>query len=72
MTVPLQKEGSALGAAICAGVGAGIFNDMQAGVDQLVTIEKEYLPQDTQVYEELYQNWMADYKKMYGANTLEE
>ena len=72
VTVPLQKEGSALGAAICAGVGAGIFNNMQAGVDQLVMIEKEYLPQDKQVYEALYQNWMADYKKMYGANTLKE
>ena len=72
VTVPLQKEGSALGAAICAGVGAGIFKHMQAGVDQLVTIENEYQPQDRQLYEELYLNWLVDYNKMYGKNTLKE
>ena len=72
VSVPLQKEGSALGAAICAGVGAGVFEDMHSGAKQLVSFENEFYPAESSVYEDLYQQWLSDYKKMYGENTLKE
>ena len=72
VTVPLHAEGSSLGAAICAGVGTGVFKSMQEGVDKLAVMEKSYRPQDGQIYEKLYQDWMSDYQKMYGERTLKE
>jgi len=72
VTVPLHKEGSSLGAAICAGVGAGKFRDMKDGVNQLVLMDKTFLPEDRQTYEQLYRMWMSEYSKMYGERTLKE
>ncbi len=72
VTVPLHKEGSSLGAAICAGVGAGKFSSMQEGVNKLVVMDKTYRPEEGQTYEKLYQDWMSDYQKMYGERTLKE
>jgi autoinducer 2 (AI-2) kinase len=72
VTVPLHQEGSSLGAAICAGVGAGKFRDMSDGVNQLVILDKTFLPEDRQTYEPLYQMWMSEYSKMYGEGTPKE
>lgn len=40
VVVPVYKEGTALGAAICAGVGAGAYSDFQQGVQALVKTER--------------------------------
>lgn len=73
ITVPVNKEASALGAAICAGVGAGFFADMAEGADSLVKWDQEVQPSaEENLYQELYQNWKEDYRKMYGEDTLLE
>jgi autoinducer 2 (AI-2) kinase len=65
MRVPAVKESTALGAAICAGVGAGVYRDTDEACERLVKIEKTYMPnrENGAVYGELYNKW----RKMYGA-----
>ena len=57
--VPVTVETSALGAAICAGTGAGVFDDLVAGSDALVRTGRELVPvpERAQAYEELFSNW---------------
>ena len=63
--VPVCKEGSGVGAAICAGIGAGLFKDFTEGVDALVHIDQTYEP-DPQIsakYKGLYRKWLKSYQK---------
>ena len=56
--VPATPEVSALGAAICAGVGAGVFPSIRVGADRLFSIAREHQPgADTVRYERLYNGW---------------
>jgi autoinducer 2 (AI-2) kinase len=56
--VPLAKEASALGAAICAGVGAGVFNDLAGGAGRVAAVSREHLPgADSEKYQRLYEGW---------------
>ncbi|RJP32851.1 MAG: hypothetical protein C4536_05460 [Actinobacteria bacterium] len=56
--VPSTPEVSALGAAICAGVGAGQFASIEEGADRLFSIAREHQPgADTTRYERLYSGW---------------
>jgi autoinducer 2 (AI-2) kinase len=52
-------ETSALGAAICAGVGAGIFRDLAEGAAKLVKVQRraEPDPERAATYERLYASW---------------
>lgn len=63
--VPKWRESTGVGAAICAGVGAGVFNDLEEGVSQIVkdeiTIEPD--PQFVNKYRSLYKKWMRSYQK---------
>ena len=61
--VPKVKEATALGAAICAGVGAGVYKDIESAALSLVAWDKEYTPIEGNVktYEELYKNWIKMY-----------
>lgn len=61
--VPKVKEATALGAAILAGVGVGIYQDAASAAAGMVQIEREYQPnpQNKAVYEQLYQNWRKVY-----------
>ncbi len=63
--VPKVKEATALGAAILAGVGVGIYPDAAAASAEMVQIEREYKPdpQNKAVYDELYDSW----RKVYSA-----
>lgn len=63
--VPKVKEATALGAAICAGVGANIYTDMKSAASSLVIWDKEYVPnpQNREVYDKLYETW----RQMYAA-----
>ena len=42
--VPIVRESTALGAAICAGVGAGVFKDFNHAISKVVKFEKTYYP----------------------------
>jgi autoinducer 2 (AI-2) kinase len=61
--VPAVKESTALGGAIYAGVGAGLFADPAATAARLVRIEREFTPVPAAVaaYEDLYHRWRALY-----------
>ncbi len=54
-------ETSALGAAICAGVGAGVFRDLAQGAEALARIARTCEPSSTRssLYAELYAGWDA-------------
>jgi len=61
--VPKIKEATALGAAILAGVGVGIYSDAGTAAKELVKWDKEYLPnkENTDVYNEMYGKWREVY-----------
>lgn len=63
--VPKVKEATALGAAILAGVGVGIYPDASAAAAKMVQIDKEFQPnpENKAVYDDLYQKW----RKVYAA-----
>jgi len=58
LAVTTLPEASVLGAAVCAGVGAGVFPDLAAGAALLAQVRR--LTPDagrTRVYQELYADW---------------
>lgn len=56
-----HPQASAYGAAICAGVGAGLYPDLQSGATELAKIEYECEPHPEQqrICQGLYQNWKS-------------
>lgn len=62
--VPKVKEATALGAAICAGVGAGLYPDIESASIKLVSWDKDYYPnpENQKKYNQLYKTW----KQMYA------
>lgn len=61
------KEGTALGAAICAGVGSGEFADFAQGIQSLSSSNSvDPNPQDIEFYKEAYQQWLRQAPAMYG------
>ncbi|HEV2033779.1 MAG TPA: FGGY-family carbohydrate kinase [Candidatus Dormibacteraeota bacterium] len=66
--VPREKESTALGAAMFAGVGAGLFPDVATAARQVVSFEKTLDP-DPEThgrYRELYEGWTRIYKAQLG------
>lgn len=59
--VPRWKEGSGVGTAICAGIGAGVYRNMDEGVAALVHMEREVEPVDSlrQQYAAVYASWIS-------------
>jgi xylulokinase len=59
-------DAAPLGAAICAGVGVGLFPDIPDGVRRMVRINKTYQPiaENVAVYEELYGVFCDIYEAM--------
>ena len=66
--ISASPESSAIGAAICAGVGAGVYPDLAAGVKSVGTSEhapsaghpsQEYIPDEAiaTIYQGLYADW---------------
>jgi autoinducer 2 (AI-2) kinase len=64
LKVPVVKESTALGAAICAGVGAGIWNSTGEGAARVAAFERTLEPEARAVaaYGELYQKWQEIYR----------
>jgi autoinducer 2 (AI-2) kinase len=63
--VPVVKESTALGAAICAGVGAGLFADPVETAARIVAIERtcEPDPDAAERYEILFDQWLDLYRR---------
>ena len=59
LIVPRLAEGSGLGAAICAGVGSGLFADFTEGTEALVKVRKEIQPDErlSRQYKTFYKRW---------------
>jgi autoinducer 2 (AI-2) kinase len=63
VAVPAVKEATALGAAILAGKGIGLYPDVREAARSLVQIEREFAPNkaNEDVYRRAYENWQAAY-----------
>lgn len=61
--IPKVKEATALGAAMAAGVGAGIYKDMQSAAKTLVSWEKSYVPnmQNKAIYDRQKEQFQQAY-----------
>lgn len=61
--IPVVKETAALGAAICAAVGTGLYGDLCEASRNMVTWESLHYPTSDerirQVYREKYEQWLA-------------
>ena len=66
--VPVVKEASALGAALLAGRGVGMFADITESAEKLVKIEREFTPnaENHGVYAAAYQSWQKAYDAHLG------
>jgi xylulokinase len=66
--VVVEGEASCVGAAICAGIGAGIYASWQEGVSDLVKQGIAYLPRPAmhERYRELFQEYKKVAQKLYG------
>jgi len=56
-----EPQATALGATICAGVGAGIFKDLIEGAGRLARIVHEHTPDEKgfKVYQRFYNDWSS-------------
>jgi len=61
--VPVVKEATALGAAIMAGKGIGLYASVKDAARSLVKIEKTFSPnkENREVYDKAYESWRAAY-----------
>ena len=66
--IPKVKEATALGTAIAAGVGAGVYKDIQSAAKTLVSWEKSYLPnmQSKAIYDEQKEKFEKAYAVQLG------
>jgi autoinducer 2 (AI-2) kinase len=64
--VPLVKESTALGAALCAGIGVGIYRDLAEVAASVVQIERTFEPEPEarRTYDERYLAWRALYPRI--------
>lgn len=61
--VPVEKESTALGAALCAGLGAGIYLDLATTAARVVRFERTFQPDPAAqaTYLELFESWREVY-----------
>lgn len=66
--VPVVKESTALGAAIYAGLGAGLYDGLPAVVDRLVRFERTFTPDPDarSAYVEHFERWARLYPRILG------
>ena len=66
--VPRVKESTALGAAMFAGVGAGVFPDVATAARKVVSFEKtvDPDPETHSRYRDLYEKWIQVYNAQLG------
>jgi len=63
--IPKVTEATALGAAMAAGVGAGIYENLQSAAIELVVWDKEYTPnmQNHEEYKKIKKKWQEIYNE---------
>lgn len=63
--VPVVKEATALGVAMAAGIGAGVYTSFEEAGKEIVKIEKSYLPdaENYEIYQGLKEKWLRVYSK---------
>jgi len=63
--IPVVKESTSLGCAICAGTGTGWYADLQSGSEGLARTERVLSPGSAnhRVYQELYKKWTKVYAR---------
>ena len=63
--VPVVKEATALGAAMAAGVGVGVYDSLLDAADKLVVWDREYLPnvENFEKYQKISTQWEEVYAK---------
>ena len=63
--VPAVKESTALGAAVYAGVGAGLLSSAVAAADEIVRFERTFAPDGgaSAAYAALYDQWLELYRR---------
>jgi autoinducer 2 (AI-2) kinase len=61
--VPKVREATALGAAMAAGVGAGIYESISTAAETLVEWDREYLPnlENFHAYNQIKEQWEEVY-----------
>ena len=61
-----KPEATALGTAICAAVGAGLFEDLPSASEAMVSITREIEPNDlwADTYDELFERYVATYPRL--------
>jgi autoinducer 2 (AI-2) kinase len=66
--LPEVKESTALGAAIYAGIGSGVYADLEEATARLVRFERTVEPNPTSVaaYDEHFARWSAVYPRILG------
>ncbi len=74
VNVPVQKEGSAMGAALCAAVGSQRMASFQEAAEKMIHLEATLEPEPDKVdrYEQLYQAWRPLLMEMHGASNMGE
>jgi len=60
---PTVTEAGALGAAVLAGVGTGVFDSVEQGVEAMVRVERRFEPRSRHV--PLYNEWYALYTSLW-------
>ena len=63
--VPVVKESTSLGAALYAGQGAGLYDDVGSVAQSVVRFEKTYEPDSAthRIYQDLYEQWSQVYQR---------
>ena len=66
--VPVCSEAASLGAAIFAGVGAGIYPNVEDAAERIVAIERRFEPRGESIstYNDLYNEYRSIYTRLYG------
>jgi autoinducer 2 (AI-2) kinase len=62
--IPVVKESTALGAAVCAGVGVGLWDNTDAAASSVAAFERTVVPDEkaNAAYSELFEKWVKIYR----------
>lgn len=68
-----ESDSTVLGAALLGGVGAGIFNSIEEGVENMVHVKAEIEPDSANhaIYEDMYQAYRSAYKGLAESGTYD-
>ncbi len=66
--VPRERDATAVGASICAAVGAGIHKDFEKATREMVHMEEPFVtdPALAKIYDDLYHSWIETRRRLSG------